>query len=232
MTEKFGSTCPKNETNYNIISICRSIYDCKLELQIRLHCYGLLPDEQTLMVQAALVATSFQSVFNNAMVCRKVKCRIRSHLLNVTSSQPLLKVDLDRNGVPTGVSVTGRNSDSNTTVFVLEHCRRQGGGLKTRISWERNKTYTLAAKSNQVTLEVFKAGTAPTADRFYFSVVSNRRRCINRGTSSLHACVAFKTLLPIGSYIRADKQGHVTLRYQSPMYRSTWFWLESCSRIS
>ena len=62
------------------------------------------------------MASSFYGLFN-AMACNKVKCKIRSHLLNIstsTSSQSLWKVDLV-NGTPGGVSVTGRNSDSGTT---------------------------------------------------------------------------------------------------------------------
>ena len=62
------------------------------------------------------MTSSFYGLFN-AMACNKVKCKIRSHLLNTstsTSSQSLWKVDLV-NGTPNGVSVTGRNSDSATT---------------------------------------------------------------------------------------------------------------------
>ena len=62
------------------------------------------------------MASSFYSLVN-AMACNKVKCKIRSHLLNIstsTSSQSLWKVDLV-NGTTGGVSVTGRNSDSGTT---------------------------------------------------------------------------------------------------------------------
>lgn len=123
---------------------------------------------------------------------------------------------------------TTADNDSRATNFQMETPTRFLPGHRASKQPLSQNSLTVCSFFSQV----FKAGTAPTADRFYFSVVSNRRRCINRGTSSLHACVAFKTLLPIGSYIRADKQGHVTLRYQSPMYRSTWFWLESCSRIS
>ena len=63
------------------------------------------------------MAVSFQTSLN-ASICNKVKCTIRSYLLHVqssTSSQSLLRVDVDDNDVPTGVSLTGQSSQSKYT---------------------------------------------------------------------------------------------------------------------
>ena len=63
------------------------------------------------------MAVSFQRSLN-AAICNKVKCTIRSYLLHVqpnASSQSLLRVDVDDNGVPTGVSLTGQTSQSKYT---------------------------------------------------------------------------------------------------------------------
>ncbi|KAJ7374842.1 hypothetical protein OS493_005195 [Desmophyllum pertusum] len=61
------------------------------------------------------------------------------------------------NGIPTGVWVTGRSGQSKATTFVLKHCPRQIGSryrLVTTIHWKHNQSYTLAVKSNQLTIEV------------------------------------------------------------------------------
>ena len=57
-------------------------------------------------------------LFPSVHPCNEVKCSIRSYLLHTqanTSSKSLLRVDVDNNGVPTGVSVTGQGSQSKYT---------------------------------------------------------------------------------------------------------------------
>ncbi|XP_078364692.1 uncharacterized protein LOC144649100 [Oculina patagonica] len=135
-----------------------------------------------------------------------------------------MRVDVDSNGIPTGVSVTGQTSQSKYTGFVLKHCVRQIGSspptLVTTLHWKHNQSYTLAIKSSQIALEFVNDSSSMT-DSHRFSL--RDVRC------SVTTCVAFKSALPAIDYITTTLQGGLTLDAGSRRDRRAWFLL-SCSR--